>query len=136
VVLTNALSDGGLRGALRERVLKQAFGLAVRAPQPMSPAPASLAEYEGTWRGPFELWTVRATAAPGEIDLQPSAHPPRAGSWTPPAPPPSRWVFYAPDRMVAVAPEEMRGARAEFVRDAEGRLGWLRCGGRIGPRAA
>jgi CubicO group peptidase (beta-lactamase class C family) len=135
VVLSNGLVDGGLRAALREHVLRLALGLEERAPQPMSPPPTSLSEYEGTWRGPFELWSVRAGAAPGEIDLEPRAHPPRPGVWTPPAPPPSRWVFYAPDRMVALAPESLRGARAEFVRDASGRLAWLRCGGRLGPRS-
>ena len=134
VALTNALADGGLRAALRGRVLEEAFGLAVRAPRPMATPPAP-AQYEGTWRGPFELWTVRAGDAPGELALEPRGHPPRSGSWTPPPPPPSRWAFYAPDRMVALAPEAMRGARAEFVRDGAGRIAWLRCGGRIGPRA-
>jgi CubicO group peptidase (beta-lactamase class C family) len=136
VVLTNALSDGGLRAALRERVLGEACGLEVRAPQPLREPPASLAEYEGSWRGPFERWTLRAGAAPGELALEPVGHPPRAGSWTPPPPPPSRWAFYAPDRLVAQGPEAMRGARAEFVRDASGRIAWFRCGGRIGPRTA
>jgi hypothetical protein len=50
--------------------------------------------------------------------------------------PPSRWVFYAPDRLVAREPDAVRGARAEFVRDADGRVAWFRCGGRIGPRVA
>jgi CubicO group peptidase (beta-lactamase class C family) len=135
VALTNALADNGLRGALRARVLADAFGLEVRPPAPMADPPRDLAEYLGTWRSPFELQAVRAGERPGELHVEPSAHPPRPGVWTPPPPPPSRWAFYAPDRLVAQAPEPMRGARAEFVRDATGRVAWFRCGGRIAPRA-
>ncbi len=133
VVLTNALSDGGLRRDLRERLLGEAFGLDARPPSPLSAPPADLAEYEGTWRNPFELQRLRADEK-GTLVLEPSAHPPRPGVWTPPAPPPSRWAFYAPDRIVALEPEPVRGARADFVRDASGALVWFRCGGRIAPR--
>jgi hypothetical protein len=56
------------------------------------------------------------------------------GRWTPLPPPPSRWVLYAPDRLVAQEPDAMRGVRAEFVRGPDGRVAWFRCGGRIGPR--
>ena len=87
VVLTNALADGGLRAALRERVLKLALGLEVRAPQPLSPPPASLAEYQGSWRGPFEALerarrrrarrarprAAPATAPPGHLDAAAAA---------------------------------------------------------------
>jgi CubicO group peptidase (beta-lactamase class C family) len=134
VVALNALSDAGLRRELRRRVLADVFGLRVEDPPPAAEAPRDLSEYLGTWRGPFELQTLRAGAAPGELLLEPRAHPARPGTWTPPAPPPSRWSFYAPDRLVAREPEALRGARAEFVRDAAGRVAWFRCGGRIGPR--
>jgi CubicO group peptidase (beta-lactamase class C family) len=134
VVLTNALSDDGLRAALRKRVLADAFGLQVSDPLPLPDPPGDLGEYEGTWRGPFELQRVSAARQPGMLDLEPRAHPPRAGTWTPPPPPPSRWAFYAPDRLVALEPAPLRGARAEFLRDDAGRVTWFRCGGRIAPR--
>jgi CubicO group peptidase (beta-lactamase class C family) len=134
VVLTNAVSDAGFRRDLVSRVLAEALGLEVRAPTPMAEPPPDLAEYEGTWRSPFELQTVRADGAPGVLRVEPRGHPPRAGTWTPPPPPPSRWAFYAPDRLVALEPEPMRGQRAEFVRGADGRVAWFRCGSRIAPR--
>jgi CubicO group peptidase (beta-lactamase class C family) len=134
VALTNAVSDAGFRRDLVERVLGEALGLEVRAPRPMATPPRDLREFEGTWRSPFELQTVRADPAPGVLRLEPRAHPPRPGSWTPPPPPPSRWAFYAPDRLVALEPEPMRGGRAEFVRGDGGRVAWFRCGSRIAPR--
>jgi CubicO group peptidase (beta-lactamase class C family) len=136
VALVNVLSDGGLRRRLRERVLAEALGLDAGPPAPMADPPGDLAEYEGAWRGPFELQRLRRGEAPGELVLEPSAHPPRPGTWTPPAPPPSRWVFYAPDRLVAIEPEAVAGNRAEFVRDGAGRVAFFRCGGRIAPRAS
>ena len=136
VVLTNSLSDAGLRRALRARLLADLFGLRVDDPPDAADPPRDLGEYLGTWRGPFELQTLRAGDVPGELVLEPRAHPPQPGTWTPPPPPASRWSFYAPDRLVAREPEAMRGARAEFVRGADGRVAWFRCGGRIGPRVA
>lgn len=133
-VTVNGLSDGGLRRELRRRVLAELFDLRVEDPQASPAPPDDLREYLGTWRGAFELQTLRAGDAPGELVLEPRQHPPVPGRWTPPAPPPSRWVFYAPDRIVARAPDAVRGARAEFVRGADGRVAWFRCGGRIGPR--
>ena len=79
---------------------------------------------------------MRAAGAPGVLAVEPRGHPPREGCWTPPPPPPSRWAFYAPDRLVALEPEAMRGGRAEFVRSADGRVTWFRCGGRIAPRVS
>jgi Beta-lactamase len=135
VVLTNALADGGFRRDLVERVLAGTLGLDARPPVPCPDPPARLDEYVGTWRGPFALESVRAGDAPGVLVVESSALPPRPGSWTPPPPPPSRWAFYAPDRLVALEPEGIRGARAEFVRGEDGKVAWFRRGGRVAPPA-
>jgi CubicO group peptidase (beta-lactamase class C family) len=133
-VTLNALSDAGFRRELRRRLLAELFGLTLEDPPRMAEPPRDLREYLGSWRGPFELQTLRAGDAPGELVLEPRQHVPTPGRWTPPPPPPSRWDFYAPDRLVARAPDAMRGARAEFLRGDDGRVAWFRCGGRIGPR--
>lgn len=64
----------------------------------------------------------------------PAPRPFDASRWQPPPPGPTRMAFHAPDRQVALAPEIAEGARAEFGRDARGRVRWLRSGGRIAPR--
>jgi CubicO group peptidase (beta-lactamase class C family) len=133
-VVLNALSDAGLRRELKRRLLSELFGLRVEDPLPARDPVRDLGEYVGTWRGPFELQTLRAGDAPGELVLEPRRHEPVTGRWTPLPPPPSRWVLYAPDRLVAQEPDAMRGVRAEFVRGPDGRVAWFRCGGRIGPR--
>jgi CubicO group peptidase (beta-lactamase class C family) len=135
VALTNALSDGGFRRDLVEETLAGVLDLDARAPEPRRDLELPLAEYEGRWSGPFGVDAVRDGGAPGTILVETSAHPPRPGTWTPPPPPPSRWALYAPDRLVALEPEAVRGARAEFVRDEAGKVAWFRRGGRIAPRA-
>jgi CubicO group peptidase (beta-lactamase class C family) len=135
VALTNSLSDGGFRRDLVEGVLAGALGIDAKPKAPRADLALDLAEYEGSWRGPFAVEIVRGGAEPGTLDVESRGHPPRAGTWTPPPPPPSRWAFFAPDRIVALAPEAIRGVRAEFVRDASGKVAWFRRGGRIAPRA-
>ena len=133
VALTNALADGGFRRDLVERVLDGTLGLDAR-PRRRAPIRRSgSTSTTRTWRGPFAIETVRAGGAPGELVVESSALPPRAGTWTPPPPPPSRWAFCAPDRIVALEPEGIRGARADFVRGDDGRVAWFRRGGRIAP---
>lgn len=58
----------------------------------------------------------------------------KVGGWAPPAPPPIRLGFRAPDRVVALDPPLLAGLCGEFGRDATGRVAWLGWGGRLAPR--
>ena len=130
VILTNSVNDEGFRRDLIEQVLAFALGLDVRDPEPLAPQPDP-GEYLGRFAGPFWTARVEAADAPGELVLHAEAYPPEPGRWTPPAAGPTRWAFYAPDRIVVTAPEASRGARADYVRDDTGRVAWLRWGGRL-----
>ncbi len=50
-----------------------------------------------------------------------------------PKPPPTRVVFYADDRILALDPP-LKGGRGEFLRDSAGHIVWLRWGGRLAAR--
>ena len=50
-------------------------------------------------------------------------------------PPPTRVAFFADDRLLALDPP-FTGGRADFVRHPDGRIAWLRWGGRIAARQA
>ena len=47
-----------------------------------------------------------------------------------PPPPPATLAFYDTDR-VFVEAGPLTGTRADFVRDADGRIAWFRSGGRL-----
>jgi CubicO group peptidase (beta-lactamase class C family) len=136
VILSNALVDGGLRRALERFVLAECLGIAHSDPAPLAGPPGDLAELEGRYDHPFAIQRVRRGEAPGEIVLESEARPVDPRRWQPPPSPPVRYRHFAPDRLVALAPEGDAGARAEFGRDARGRVAWLRQGGRIAPRLA
>ena len=130
VALTNTVSDAGFRRDLRERVLGAALGLEVRAPAPMRDPPRDLAEYEGTWRSPFELQTLRAAGPPGVLVLEPRAHPPRARHLDAAgAAALALGLLRAATAWWRSSPRRCADTRAEFVRGADGRIAWFRCGG-------
>jgi CubicO group peptidase (beta-lactamase class C family) len=134
VVLTNELSGHLVVRDVRDALLREVLGIEVKSPEPLAEPPADLAAYEGDYDGPFWRHRVRRGEGPGELVLEGEAPPPEPGRWTPPPAPPARLRFFAPERVVTVAPDGARGSRSEFGRDAAGRVAWLRTGGRIAPR--
>ncbi len=134
VVLTNEVNGHQLVREVERFVLREALGLEVRDPQPRPQATGRAEDFFGRYDHPFAELEVRAGEAPGELVVEGHARPFDATCWQPPPPGPTRVGFYAPDRVVALAPEVAQGARAEFGRDARGRVAWLRSGGRVAPR--
>ena len=134
VILANAVVDGGLCRDLERFVLAECLGVAHADPALLAAPPGDPAEVEGRYDHPFAVQRIRRGEAPGELVLESEARPFDPRRWQPPPPPPLRYRFFAPDRLVALAPKHAAGARAEFGRDARGRVAWLRQGGRIAPR--
>jgi hypothetical protein len=135
VILTNAAADGGLRRSLERFALQECLGVAHADPAPLDD-PGDLAPYEGRYDHPFAIQRIRCGEAPGELVLESEARPHDPRRWQPPPPPPIRYRLHARDRLVAVAPAQSAGTRAEFGRDARGRVAWLRQEGRIAARLA
>ena len=88
------------------------------------------AEYLGTYRSP--LVDVELVVADGELQLVSRS---RGGFPTPesppmPDPPPVPAAFYERDRLF-VPDGPAKGTEAEFLRGPDGRIAWLRIGGRV-----
>jgi CubicO group peptidase (beta-lactamase class C family) len=137
VVLTNASRGAELHGWLGAALLRKHLDLAAPDRVPIDVPSEQLAEYVGR----YESWLVgiEVTVEPEGRRLVIQVHPkggfPTKGSPPGPTPPPAPFAIWSDDRIVGLeAP--FKGAAAEFVRDDERRIAWLRFGGRLARRAA
>ncbi len=133
IVLTNSSRGGELITELTADVLQQRLGLVSREPELLDISPDQLQEYEGH----YEAWLQSAdlTQDGSRVQLQFHLKPgfPFKDTPRPPDPPPTAFAFCAPDTIVGLD-EPWRKARADFVRDASGKIKWLRIGGRLARR--
>jgi hypothetical protein len=82
--------------------------------------------YVGSYRRPMNTTTVRVDNGKLIVQVRPNAGDP---------PPPMPIVFFGPDRAVVVDGPD-KDQSIEFIRDASGRVQWIRVVGRIAKRAA
>ncbi len=140
-VLTNAEAGGIVTDRLRPWVAELWFGADERDPEPLSPGrdlpeaafSASLDELAGEYELPLSAFSLRRRG-PGLI----LRDEPRGGFPTPDSPPgppgkPMRAVPVAGDRLL-VLDEPRKGALVDVLRDRDGRVAYLRLGGRVHPR--
>jgi hypothetical protein len=104
----------------------------VRAPLPLTlslPA-ASLAEYAGHYRAQMGDFLIEPHGETLRAQAVPKGGFPNADSPPSPPPPPVRMAVCGPDQIIGLD-EPMRGTRGEFLRGPDGRVQWLRIGGRL-----
>ncbi len=126
-VLTNANRGGELTQSIEKWALKHYLGIAETEPVPESRSDQELAAYVGQYTS--STTTLDLTAEDGALVAVMSLHDFPADA-PPPTPPPFRMAFCAKDRLVALD-GLMEGGTAEFLRDNDGAIEWLRMGGRI-----
>lgn len=128
-LLTNSDRGGALNQELVTWALEAFLGAAEPAPAFLAPGAAELAECAGRYEA--ALNHIELSVRDGELWAQgiPRGGFPDRSSPPPPAPPPVRLAFTAPDRLLALDPP-FRHQRAELLRDAGGRVAWLRFGSR------
>ena len=95
------------------------------AVEPLARQP-DLLPYAGTYERPMNLVIVRAGKERLTVQVQPREGKPQQEMPV---------AFYGPDRAVVTDGPD-RGQSIEFVRDAEGRVKWIRVVGRVAVRAA
>ena len=133
--LTNHDQGGALNRAIQVEVLRSVLGVEPPEVARLERTSAELAEYVGEYDSAPSA--ARLTISDGELTLEVIAKRgfPESDSPPRPGPPPTRLAFEQRDAVVALDPP-LEGARADFLRGANGELVWLRWGGRILRRVA
>jgi CubicO group peptidase (beta-lactamase class C family) len=125
-LLTNADSGTLVCQEVSEWVQREFLGVEEEDPEPMDVPEAELEEYAGRY-------VMSGTGDAVELRVEGSAlrfeeaygDLPVISETNPEAPPPALAGFYARDRMILVD-GPYKGARTEFLRNAEGSIRWLR----------
>jgi CubicO group peptidase (beta-lactamase class C family) len=130
VMLTN--SDRG--SELIRPVVKQAFesylGIVEGEPEPIPASEAQFNQYAGLYEGAAENLRLEMSAGALILSVIPKGGFPTPDSPPQPAPPPTKLALCGADRALALD-EPFTGDQAEFLRAADGKLTWLRFGGRV-----
>jgi CubicO group peptidase (beta-lactamase class C family) len=132
-VLTNSDDGGILTQHLVNLATEQYLGLRLPAATPLALPAEQLAPYVGRYESAMTIYEL--ALSDGELILHTTL---KGGFPTPDAPPPEpppplRAALYDEDRLI-VLDEPMKEARGEFLRDENGRIAWLRLGGRLQAR--
>lgn len=132
-VLTNADRGDELHRAVTQLALEQFVGLVEPAPAAQEVPAERLAEYAGRYEARASLMELSLHDGELVLQLTPKGGFPTKDSPPEPPPPPSRLAVCGTDQVIALD-EPLRGGRGEFLRGADGRVAWLRIGGRIHAR--
>jgi CubicO group peptidase (beta-lactamase class C family) len=133
-VLTNHMSGGQVLQDVTKEALRLHVGLNDPDPEALPRDASELAEYVGHYSAALTEYEV--TAEDGRLVAQMTYRGgfPKPDSPPLPAPPPTPLAFYGDD-LVFVPEGRFKGAKGRFLRDAEGRVAWLRAGARLHARA-
>jgi CubicO group peptidase (beta-lactamase class C family) len=132
-VLTNANRGVELHGTTVDWALKEYLGLVEPEPPLLERSAEQLAEYAGRYHA--ALSDLDLSVEDGMLVLQatPRGGFPKPDSKPGETPPPTRLSLHQDERVIGLdAP--YKGARGEFLRDANGDIEWFRFGGRIAKR--
>lgn len=129
-ILTNCEGGDPLNTETLAYALEQYLGLHVEKQQPVAPPAGGLAEYLGRYDA--QMYGIHLYEQAGDLMAQMVN---KGGFPTPDSPPspqpePTRLVFLSPDRVRALD-GLFTGKEIEILRGADGRIAWLRSGGRL-----
>jgi CubicO group peptidase (beta-lactamase class C family) len=124
-ILTNADEGSILHDNVVRRALEHYLGLKEPELSYLDLGIEKLGEYVGTYEATLDRLSLYL--ADGQLMAQstPKGGFPDVNSPASPPPPPSRIKFFAPDRAIATD-EPLINMKAEFIRDDNGRIIWLR----------
>ena len=133
VVLTNGSRGGDLNGRIAAWALEKYVGISQPKPITYRISPEKLTEFVGHYDQ--VLNSIELDAADGGLVVQMRSKGGFPTKNSPPRPPtpPARFEFFAEDRILGLEPR-YAGSRGDFLRGPDGRIHWLRLGGRIGAR--
>jgi CubicO group peptidase (beta-lactamase class C family) len=135
VVLTNSERGDELHQAVTRWVLERALGVVEAEPQAQPVPPEARAELEGRYKAAAADRVIYARDGQLWLRVEPKGGFPTADAPPGEAPPPVRVAWAGPDNLVMLD-EPLKGVKAEVLRDKDGRIEWLRAGGRVHRRQA
>lgn len=130
-ILTNGSQGGTLNTAVADTILETYLELAPKQNTVIAKPTSELQEYAGHYVARADDVTV--SVRDGELILQVTdkgGFPTPASPPSSTQPPPVRAAFYAPDQ-IFILDDPFKEGHCEFLRDAEGRIEWLRIFGRV-----
>jgi CubicO group peptidase (beta-lactamase class C family) len=133
-MLTNSDRGSELYGEVTAAAFRAYLGAEAAQPKFISRTKEDLAEYLGRYRAPLNDLEL-SIREDGTLGLQniPRGGFPKPDSPPGPAAPPTHLNFATPD-LAYVADGPSKGATAEFLRNGDGSIAWLRMGGRVHKR--
>jgi CubicO group peptidase (beta-lactamase class C family) len=133
-LLTNSVQGELLNHDVARAVAKEYLGVAISDPSPIAVPKTELTQYAGRYSRPFMDVVVTVKDDRLLIQLIQKQGFPTPSSFVPPPAPPTPYAFYAKDRLIVLG--LVQGSRAEFLREPDGSVRWIRIGGRIARRLA
>jgi CubicO group peptidase (beta-lactamase class C family) len=133
VSLANSNRGAELHLEVRRWFLRERLGLSEADEPRIELAPDALAEYAGVYEAALNRIDVTAIDDGLRVQVHSKGGFPYADSPPSPAPPPSRFEFVGPDRIRGLDPP-LTDSLAEFIREGDGQIAWLRIGGRLARR--
>lgn len=130
VVLTNSERGDELHQAVTRWVLEHYLGVIEPEPPALPVPQAQQVEYTGRYTAAAADRVLYRQAGELWLQIEPKGGFPTPASPPGERPPAVRLALCGPDCLVMLD-EPLQGARAEILRDAGGRIEWLRAGGRI-----
>ena len=134
LMLTNYDRGEEAIGRVVDLALEHYLGLVEPKPMPIVVPEETLAQYVGVYDSALTVITISLRDGGLVCDLKfkggfpnPDSPPPQF------QPPPMRAALCAEDRLMFLAPP-LKGGQGEVLRDATGRIAWLRAGGRVQKR--
>jgi hypothetical protein len=129
-VLTNADEGGAVADDIRDWVVEHFLGLKEAEPTPIEATEEELAAYAGFYTRPFDQ--IELGMLCGQLVGQMVIKRGFPSQDIPPPPPPSpvSLKLCGTDRLL-VARGPGKGSEVDIIRKADGKIGWLRMGGRI-----
>jgi CubicO group peptidase (beta-lactamase class C family) len=130
VVLTNSERGSELIRPLVNKAFESFLGIVEKEPKPIPSNEAQLSQYIGRYEGAAEDLHLELSSGALTLTVIPKGGFPTPESPPQPTPPPTKLALCGPDRALALD-EPFSGDQAEFLRAADGKLTWLRFGGRV-----
>jgi CubicO group peptidase (beta-lactamase class C family) len=129
-VLTNHDDGGDLTRAVFSEAIRARFGIEVRDAEPVEASREQVDEVCGLYDAALGTYDLHLVGGKLVAEVRPKGGFPKRDSPPSPGPPPFELAFTSRDELV-VLDGPTKGATAQLLRDDDGRIVWLRAGGRL-----